>query len=383
MSLFIEAEKKWKNFLSTKIKDYSSYRNYDYGPQEDNYVSKISPFISHRVLFEYQIIKDIKLKYKGNVVNKFIEEVYWRIYWKGVLENKPCIWENFINKEVNDYDVHNYEMAINGDTNISYFNSWVKELKTYNYLHNHTRMWFASTWIFTLGLPWELGAKFFFKHLYDGDAASNLLSWRWVAGLQTKGKRYLFSPENLKKFSNGRFCVKNISNQDILLEDDFEVIFSNNIYQSNMQKSNSNLIMFENDLHENTLKNIISKYKKVFLIDLHSKHRQIEISNSVSQFKQNLRKEFSLKFSNIEIVSSIDLKDKLKDISSVDLIYPSIGDNYDYIKQFKENKNLIVKNIVRPEDLYAWKFAKRGFFKFKENIPAINKFISEPNFIWK
>ena len=383
MTLLIEAEKKWKYFLSTKIKDYGSLRNYDYGPQEKSYVSKISPFITHRVLFEYQIIKDVKFKFKGNEVNKFIEEVYWRIYWKGVLENKPCIWENFITKKVENYVFNDYKIAVNGDTNIPYFNSWVKELKTYNYLHNHTRMWFASTWIFTLGLPWELGARFFFKYLNDGDAASNLLSWRWVAGLQTKGKRYLFSPQNLKKFSNGRFCVKNISNQDILLEDDFELIFSNEIYQSNMQKSSNHLIMFENDLHENSLKNIISKYQKVYLIELDKKHRQIEISDSVTQFKQNLMDEFSLKFSNVEIISSIELKDKLQEISSVDLIYPSIGDNYDFIKSFQENNKLIVKNLVRPEDLYAWKFAKRGFFKFKENIPAINKFINEPNLIWK
>ena len=90
-----------------------------------------------------------------------------------------------------------------------------------------------------------------------------------------------------------------------------------------------------------------------------------------------------MKFSNIEIISSIELKDKLKGISSVDLIYPTIGDNYHFIKSFRENNKLIVKNLVRPEELYAWKFAKRGFFKFKENIPAINKFINEPNLIWK
>jgi len=383
MSIFIDAEEKWKDFLSTKIKDYVSLRNYDYGPKKINYVSKISPFVSHRVLFEYQIIKDIKLKYKGNLVNKFIEEVYWRVYWKGVLENKPNIWENFINKKVNNYDFNDYKLAVNGETNIPYFNSWVRELKTYNYLHNHTRMWFASTWIFTLGLPWELGARFFFKHLYDGDAASNLLSWRWVGGLQTKGKRYLFSPQNLNKFSNGRFCVKSISNQDILLEDDFEIIISNDIYRSNMQKTSNILIMFENDLHVNSLKNIISKYQKVFLIDLDKKHRQLEISDSVAQFKQNLRDEFSLQFSNIEIISSLELKDKLREISSIDLIYPSIGDSYDFIKRFQENNQLKVKNLVRPEDLYAWKFAKRGFYKFKENIPAINKFINDPNLIWK
>ena len=383
MTLFLEAEKKWQNFLSTKIKDYGSLRNYDYGPQEINYVSKISPFISHRVLLEYQIIKDIKSKYKSNLVNKFIEEVYWRIYWKGVLENKPCIWQNFINKKIINYDFNNYTMAIKGETKLTYFNSWVKELKKYNYLHNHTRMWFASTWIFNLGLPWELGARFFFKYLYDGDAASNLLSWRWVGGLQTKGKRYMFSPQNLKKFSNGRFCVENISNQDILLEDDFELICSNDIYKSNMKKSSNYLIMFENDLHEKSLKNIISKFKKVFLIYLDIKHRNIEISDSVAQFKQDLRNEFSSKFSNIEIISSLELTDKLKGISSLDLIYPSIGDNFEFIKQFQVNNNLMLKILVRPADLYAWKFAKRGFFKFKENIPAINKFINEPELIWQ
>tara|TARA_Y100001933_G_scaffold13354_1_gene11474 strand:- start:57 stop:482 length:426 start_codon:yes stop_codon:yes gene_type:complete len=141
--------------------------------------------------------------------------------------------------------------------------------------------------------------------------------------------------------------------------------------------------MFENDLHENSLKNIISKYQKVFLISLDTRDRKIEISDSVNQFKQNLRVEFSLKFPNMELISSLELKDKLKQNSSVDLIYPFIGDNYDFIKRFKEKNKLMVKNLVRPEDLYAWKFAKRGFFKFKENIPSINKFINEPNLIWK
>ena len=80
-----------------------------------------------------------------------------------------------------------------------------KELKETNYLHNHARMWFASIWIFTLDLPWELGAEFFLKHLYDGDSASNTLGWRWVAGIQTPGKHYLASEWNIKKFTNNRY----------------------------------------------------------------------------------------------------------------------------------------------------------------------------------
>ena len=135
------------------------------------------------------------------------------------MENRPEVWCNFILEKNYEFDFETYEKAINGNSELGFFNSWVNELKTYNYLHNHTRMWFASTWIFNLGLPWQLGANFFFKHLYDGDAASNLLSWRWVAGLQTKGKQYRFSPENLRKFSNNRFNVEKISNKQIFLEE--------------------------------------------------------------------------------------------------------------------------------------------------------------------
>ena len=88
-----------------------------------------------------------------------------------------------------------------GTTNVDCFNDWVNELKTTNYLHNHTRMWFASIGFSLLGLPWQLGANFFMHHLYDGDPASNTLSWRWVAGLQTLGKNYLATSSNIAKYT--------------------------------------------------------------------------------------------------------------------------------------------------------------------------------------
>jgi deoxyribodipyrimidine photo-lyase len=66
-------------------------------------------------------------------------------------------------------------------------------------------MWFASIWIFTLRLPWELGADLFLRHLLDGDPASNTLSWRWVGGLQTPGKHYLARAENIARWTGGRF----------------------------------------------------------------------------------------------------------------------------------------------------------------------------------
>ena len=47
--------------------------------------------------------------------------------------------------------------------------------------------------------------KVFYENLFDGDVASNLLSWRWVAGLQTKGKKYIATEENINKYTNNRY----------------------------------------------------------------------------------------------------------------------------------------------------------------------------------
>ena len=130
---------------------------------------------------------------------KFLGETCWRTYWKGWLELRPGVWSDY-RAEVRglvDRSTTTGRSATGtrppppGGSGIGCVDAWAGELAEVGYLHNHARMWFASLWIFTLGLPWELGADFFLRHLLDGDPASNTLSWRWVAGLQTRGKTYL------------------------------------------------------------------------------------------------------------------------------------------------------------------------------------------------
>ena len=375
MTLFKDALEERDFFLENKIKNYEKLRNFDYGPKNEGSVSKLSPYISHRILLEYELIEEIKDKFQSIKTNKFIEEIYWRIYWKGWMENRPGVWSNYISEEIPEYDYETYENAVNGNSKLDFFNSWVHELKTYNYLHNHTRMWFASTWIFNLGLPWQLGATFFFKYLLDGDAASNLLSWRWVAGLQTKGKQYLFSPANLKKFSNNRFNVEKINNKQIFFEESNQISFEDEIYKSNMEPKSETLILFENDLHVPTLKNIFRNYKNVFIILLGNKQRKIKLSESVLNFKQKIVFEFIKQFDNITQLDPLKLIEIFNDINHLDMIYPGIGENNDFINSFKKVNNKVIFNLVRDQDLFSWKFAKKGFFKFKENIPKINRYI--------
>jgi len=60
MSFLLEAQKVWDNFAKYKINDYAKLRNFDFGPNNEGSVSKLSPFVSHRILLEYDLINDIK-----------------------------------------------------------------------------------------------------------------------------------------------------------------------------------------------------------------------------------------------------------------------------------------------------------------------------------
>ena len=176
------------------------------------------------MLDEIAITRAVLSQHSQEDADKFIAEVFWRSYWKGWMELRPAVWSTYLNDIIRLQDQvqtqsglrQRWEEACRGQTGIAPFDAWAQELHQTGYLHNHARMWFASIWIFTLELPWQLGADFFLRHLLDGDAAVNTLSWRWVAGMQTQGKTYLATAENIAKYTNGRFPdVTNLSDQAV------------------------------------------------------------------------------------------------------------------------------------------------------------------------
>lgn len=197
-------------FLPRAGRDYAALRNLDLPGHR--HVSMLSPWIRHRLVTEAEVL-DATQRAHPQGAEKFVDEVWWRTYWKGWLELRPGIWTNYrqgLQAALNRLAVEpglaaRVEAAMLGDTGIDGFDAWAQELAATGYLHNHARMWFASIWIFTLRLPWELGADFFLRQLIDGDPASNTLSWRWVAGLHTAGKTYLATADNIARNTQGRF----------------------------------------------------------------------------------------------------------------------------------------------------------------------------------
>jgi len=367
-NIFDQAEKELNNFIQKDILSYSKNRNYDFGPERRSNVSVLSKYISHRVINEYDVIGAALSSYPLSKIEKYIQEVFWRIYWKGWLEHRPMVWSDYLSYTYSDNNNADYNNAIEGTTGIACFDSWVAELKDKNYLHNHTRMWFASIWIFTLNLPWQLGANFFMRHLFDGDSASNTLSWRWVAGLQTVGKHYLATASNISKYTNNKFEPKNL-NEDASPLTDNKIYNVQDINYTNTEQSSDSLIMFDNDLSLKDSEHLLGKYKYIYLIHLPNESRCIKLSDNVVNFKYAVLKDFSDIYTNSEILNGGDIKKVIDANQNIDVIYPCIGENLSFLE--KHNDDTKLNYIYRYEDLFCWKYAKKGFFNFKKNIPLI------------
>lgn len=193
---------------------YAEGRNTDPGPGARRDVSLLSPYLRHRLLTESEAIGTALAEHGAEGAQIFVQEVFWRSYWKGWLQLHPSVWDDYVARVAADHARlrtegglrRAFETAATGATGIAAFDAWAHELVNHGWLHNHARMWFASIWCFTLRLPWTLGADLFLRHLKDGDAASNTLSWRWVIGSQTRGKHYVATAQNIARFTAGRFA---------------------------------------------------------------------------------------------------------------------------------------------------------------------------------
>ena len=360
-----------ESFVENNLAEYSKLRNFDFGPEKRSNVSCLSPYITHGIVSEQEIIKKSLGKFSFSKNEKFIQEVLWRTYWKGWLELRPNVWSDYLielNKiKENLENNQNYKNAIEGKTKIDCFNQWVIELKENNYLHNHTRMWFASIWIFTLELPWQLGAEFFMQHLYDGDAASNTLGWRWVAGVQTQGKHYLASEWNIKKFTANRFdnIKLNENAPPKVSEKTYSIIKQDFSNPQNIE--DKSLLIFDNNLSFEITDFQNHKFKKIYLISNENDNRSIKLSEKVVKFKSLLiedqKQRLKAKSIDYEVISISEVKD----IQNCYSLYPSVGENLDYLNL----NNLKITFLYRKLDQYSWQYCNKGFFNFKNYIPKI------------
>ena len=361
-------------FIDNYLQNYGSKRNFDLGPPHPN-VSKLSPFIRRRFLSEKEILKTIFPKYSLNSVDKFVQEIFWRTYWRGWLEFHPKVYADF-DKKIKQYEIPK-------KTGIKCFDHWTEELLDTGYLHNHARMWYASIWIFTLKRSWEEGAKFFSDYLIDWCPASNTLGWRWVAGLQTVGKNYIARSENIKTFTNNKFYPKNqlneascpISSEINLNENVISNIQYDEVDSKSLDKSILGLVLTNNDLslHKSINKNIDHFAKCLFYMKGETK------SNLVNNFEKDLFLNILKDIPDCEFISSFNelvIWAKSRKIENLIIPFETVGNkilNNENLLSRLKSKNVNCIFYLRNWDKHAFPYAKKGFFPFKKKIPELLK----------
>ena len=387
-SLFEEANNKLKEFLEYKITNYSKYRNYDYGNENPHKkVSGLSSYISHGLIKEMDVLN--KLKKSKNKSDKFKQEILWRTYWKGWLEHHNVVWkrykENLVyyKKYISQQEISStYYLSINGQTGIKPYDYWVQQLINTGYLHNHARMWFASIWIHYLGLPWELGANFFIENLLDGDVASNTLSWRWVAGIQTIGKTYIAFKDNINKYTLNRFRgfdLPKIKEHTITAE---KKVLNKLNYESNFnfdKKKKSFLFVLENNLNISFIEKNRNHNTEIIIIRFSFKG--INKNNIINNFRDKACKDFMYLCSKINIdVNIYNIEGEIKKLieylnkKKIKLIvteYIPVGYEKDIVensKKYFEKYSINILELLDPFYIKTWGFCDKGYFNFKKNF---------------
>lgn len=178
----------------------------------DGAVTRLSMYIRHGVLSLAEVRRAALAKARDpQRTAKFIQELAWRDYWQRVWRRLgDGIWQDQepykTGWEAGDYAPELPQEIERGETGLACMDAFARQLSETGYLHNHARMWVAAYAVHWRRIQWQAGARWFLRHLLDGDPASNNLSWQWVASTFSH-KPYFFNRENLEKYTSGRFCA--------------------------------------------------------------------------------------------------------------------------------------------------------------------------------
>ena len=364
---------------------YAAGRNTDAGPDRPGAISRLSPYLRHRLITEHEVVAQVLARHKLDAAETFIQEVLWRTYWKGWLEMRPSVWRRFAEDRDRQRDAFRDARALadaqSGRTGVEGFDDWARELVETGYLHNHARMWFASIWIFTLRLPWTLGADFFLRHLLDADAASNTLSWRWVAGLQTVGKTYLATSDNIARYTNGRFAPAGLAREAIALtEAPVEPARDLGEPPRHDPAQASLLLVTPEDMHPESAFDGASGFHSMLVACdadlLWGDGSRRFVAAAAVETAERAAAHYACPATMVERLDAESLitAAHAAGVRRIVTPYAPVGPVADQLARLAPvlaRGGVTLAQVRRDWDSAFWPHAKKGFFAFKERIPAL------------
>ncbi len=364
-------------FLPFAGKHYERHRNYDQADPTVVNVSGLSPYLRHRIMTEEEVLRAVLDAHGLKASEKFVQEVVWRTYWKGWLQMRPSVWSDYTQQVAQDHErladdaelASRYHQALQGTTQIDCFDDWAGQLVTTGYLHNHARMWFASIWIFTLKLPWSLGADFFLHHLLDGDPASNTLSWRWVAGLQTRGKAYQATAENIERFTQGRYRPHGLAEDVVPLDGPVAPSPKPLVPRPNLDEAMTVPSVCIAHCEDIAMAQVMRDHPQCQQLVWWHPFKDGFASTKVATFKQAAVDQARLPDEPVITDLTVDALETLK--SSVNayqvvMAEPTVGPLASSMSSLADESACQLVHIGRDYDATLWPLATKGFFPFKE-----------------
>jgi deoxyribodipyrimidine photo-lyase len=386
-----EALRLLQAFVPHAGRTYAATRNHDRPDQGHSNVSRLSPYLRHRIITEADVLEAVLGRHSATAAEKFVQEVYWRTYWKGWLEMRPGVWADYRRDldTVMARDDGDLARAIghaeDGETGIDAFNAWARELRDTGYLSNHARMWAASIWIFTLRLPWEAGADWFMRNLLDGDPASNTLSWRWVAGLQTRGKAYVARASNIARYTDGRFDPKGLLNET-------PMPLAGPAPPARRAPPEGGepapglrtaLLLTEEDLSPRfVLERLDASPLAHATLCSVARRSPGMISDRVVRFTREALADTRSRWSDRlgDEGPAADRPEAIRDwaveigVEQVVTAYAPVGPTASALRDLERSlgeAGITLVRVLREEDREAWPYATHGFFRFKDRIPEL------------
>jgi len=190
-----------------RVNGYADTRN-----KLNGNVSRLSFYVRHGALGIREVAESVRKRFgKSYDAAKFWQELGWRQFWRtlyglwgdGIYEDREAAK---VLLGIGAEEELPAEIA-EGRTGLVCMDETVRELVGTGYIHNHARMWFASFVVHFRKLGWRAGERFFYRHLLDGDPASNALSWQWVASTFSH-RAYLFNRENIQENGGKEWCAR-------------------------------------------------------------------------------------------------------------------------------------------------------------------------------
>ena len=360
--------------------DYARLRNLDLGAGRHAHVSRLSAALRRRVISEEEVIAAVLAHHPPRAAEKFISEVFWRSYWKGWLESRPGLWPGYqqalaqakARLEADHGLRQRHATACAGQTGIDCFDAWVNELDATGYLHNWARMQFASIWVFTLGLPWELGAAFTLARFVDADPASNTLSWRWVAGLHTAGKAYLSDAARIAVMTQGRFAPKGLATQAVIGADTLAVpppMPAREPAKPDLSAP-SLLVLSVEDLSPETVPLLHGvPIRSIAFLAGETAADRVALKDALARAQAHWPKAACH-----GALTPAELPAATKDCPQIVTAYTPVGpvaDRLEPLRQAALAQGLQFTEYLREWDAQVWPHCQKGFFALKEKIPAL------------